>query len=44
VESLIGKIAIGEPGCGNLVFGPPGTLFIFAEMRIYRVVFAVSGA
>jgi len=41
---LIGKIAFGEPGCGNLVFGLPGTLFIFAETRIYRVDFLATGA
>lgn len=41
---LIGKIALGEPGCGNLVFGPDKSLFIFAETRIYRVDLAVDGA
>ena len=41
---LIGKIALGTAGCGDLVLGPAGTLFVVAETRIYRVDLASEGA
>ena len=41
---FLGKIKVDHKGCANLVFGPPGTLFMLGEDKIYRVDLAANGA
>jgi gluconolactonase len=41
---FLGKICLGKRKCANLVFGPPGQLYILAEDRIYKASLGVSGA
>lgn len=41
---LVGKILLPNgDGCANLVFGPPGRLYIFAETRLYEVQLSAKG-
>lgn len=42
--TLLGKIILPNgDGCANLVFGPPGKLYIFGEKRLYEARIAAKG-